>query len=254
MLFRLSAGFLCSGKANEQLYRQYGVRDEKLFPFVNSWGYESFLRVSEELRPSRNRIRVALGVPEKSFVILFVGRFIKHTGLFELLEADRRVNLPHKALVLVGDGKLREALQDYVARHNLDAVYFFGFQNRSEIWKFYAMSDLFVLPSRKEPWGMVVAEAMCFGLPVIVSDQVGAASDLLQQGYNGFTFTSGSVEGLVDCIERFVQLSEEKRSAMGRKSIDLIQKWLQRDLPGLMVQCLDVVSSQKTGRRRHGAG
>lgn len=72
LLFRLTAGFLCAGAANEQLYRYYRVPDEKLFPFAYSWGYEMFFRVAEELRPQRDRIRAELGVPEKSCVILSV--------------------------------------------------------------------------------------------------------------------------------------------------------------------------------------
>jgi glycosyltransferase involved in cell wall biosynthesis len=252
MLFRLTAGFLCAGAENEQLYRYYRVPDEKLFPFAYSWGYEMFFHVSEELRPQRDRIRAELGVPEKRCVILFCGRLSKEKSPLHLLEAYRRVALPHKALVFVGDGELRETLQDYVVRHNLDSVHFFGFQNRREIQKFYAISDLLVLPSRKETWGIVVNEAMCFGLPVIVSDQVGAGKDLVRHGYNGFGFAQGNVEELASTIERFMQLSEGERSAMGLRSLDLVKKWVQRDLAGSLVECLDVVCSRKAGKRGHG--
>ena len=85
-----------------------------------------------------------------------------------------------------GTSTLRHSLQDYVNRLGADSVYFFGFQNRDQIAKFYAVSDLLVLPSVRETWGIVVNEAMCLGLPVIVSNQVGAGMDLVANGQNGY--------------------------------------------------------------------
>jgi glycosyltransferase involved in cell wall biosynthesis len=88
------------------------------------------------------------------------------------------------------------------------------------------MADVFVLPSKEEPWGMVVAEAMCFGLPVITSDRVGAAMDLVKDGYNGFIFPAGNSKELANCIEKLINLSSEERLLFGKRSKEIITQWI----------------------------
>ena len=73
---------------------------------------------------------------------------------------------------------------------------FTGFVNQSELPALYAASDVFVLPSENEPWGLAVNEAMCASLPVVVSREVGCAPDLVRDGVNGYTPAAGDIAGL----------------------------------------------------------
>ena len=86
------------------------------------------------------------------------------------------------ALAFVGAGPERERLTAFVERHEVPDVYFLGFWNQSELPRIYGACDVFVLPSENESWGLVVNEAMCAGLPVVVSEEVGAAADLCGTG------------------------------------------------------------------------
>ena len=241
VLFRLAAGFLSSGTANDRLYEYYGVPRDKLIPFAYSWVHETLLPLSNKLRPQRNQIRAELGIPQESCVVLFCGRLIKQKGLFHLLEAYQSLEIPNKALLFVGDGEAKASLQDYVRRHNCPSVYFLGFQDRNELPKFYAASDLLVLPSWRDTWGMVVNEALSFGLPVIVSDKVGAGDDLVIEGQNGFTFPKGDVEALSRHMRHVMELPAEDRQAMGARSLDIIKRWSQKDLAASLLQYLDAL-------------
>lgn len=252
LVFPRAGGFLCAGIANKLLYQYYGVAEKKLVPFAYSWGYQSLIKASGELRSKRKQIRDELGIPQESFVILFCGRLTNVKAPYQLLEAFRQVNFSHKALVIVGDGELREPLQKYVADHGLNSVHFLGFRNRKEVPKCYAISDVLVLPSYREALSIALAEAMCFELPVIVSEQVGAGLDFVRHGNNGFIFPAGNADALADCITRLIELPGEERSAMGTRSLDIIKEWSQRDLAVTLVQCLDATCSRKTGKRGHG--
>jgi glycosyltransferase involved in cell wall biosynthesis len=88
----------------------------------------------------------------------------------------------------------------------------------------YSAADLLVLASDFEPWGMVVNEAMCCGLPVVVSDKVGAAADLVVDGVNGFVYPAGDVPALAERVLRLVQ-DEGLRHAMARESVRRIGDW-----------------------------
>ena len=239
VLFPLTSGFLCSGTANRKLYNYYGVPDEKLVPFAYSWGHEPLLDFAYELEGKRDQLRKELNIEHDSCVFLFCGRLHEEKNPFGLLKAFQQVKAPNKTLIFVGDGMLLSELREYVATHRIESVYFYGFQDRNQISKYYASSDVLVLPSYRESWGIVVNEAMCFGLPIVVSDQVGAGDDLVLPGYNGYHFPEGDTEALTDRLQELLDLPRDLRVAMGTRSLDLIRKWTERDLGETLVSYLD---------------
>ena len=249
MLFRLASGFLCAGTANADLFRYYGVPERKLIPFAYNWGYEPLIELSTELNPQKNQIRAELGISQHSKVILYTGRMSREKSPLDLLKAYELADVPGKALVFVGDGPLKGQLEDYVANNNLESVHFTSFQSPQDVPKYYAMADVLVLPSHRETWGIVVSEAMCFGKPVIVSEQVGAVADLVQDSYNGFRFPRGDVGALAGHIQRFFELPDEERSAMGSRSQELIRSWVARDVADTLDQRFDLILSKTANAR-----
>ena len=119
-------------------------------------------------------------------------------------------------------------LRDYCKHHGLDNVVFTGFVNQSDLPALYAASDIFVLPSQDEPWGLAINEAMCAGLPIIVSREVGCAIDLVKDGENGFTPAAGDIEGLA-CALRDLVIDAELRRRQGEASRARIQQWGYRE-------------------------
>ena len=245
-LFNLTFGFLYVGEANRRMYQYYGVPDHKLVDFAFTWGYEQFFRRATELAPQKEQDRIDMGISMDSHVILYCGRMSKEKSPSVLLEAFHRLDLPKKVLVFLGDGKLRAPLEAYVANHNLDSVHFVGFKNREDISKYYAISDVLVLPSDHEATGAVINEAMCFGLPIIVSDQVGFGMDLVQDDYNGFCFPVGDRDALAGRIKQLFHLPMKERLEMGIRSHDLMTKWSQRDLAASLADYLDSFHPSRT--------
>jgi len=230
-LFKNSAGFLTSGKANEDFYRFYGVPDYKMTRIPFSWGYEKFLVKANQLKGERDRIRELLGIKRDEFVILYVGRLSKEKMPMAILDAYKKINNSKKKLFIVGDGPMREKFEKCIKDYRLDNVILIGFQPHKEVSSFYAAADVLVLPSEHETWGIVVNEAMCFGLPIIVSDRVGAGVDLVRDGYNGFIFPVGNVEKFSGAIEKIINLSESNRQVFRQRSFDIISKWVNDSDP-----------------------
>jgi glycosyltransferase involved in cell wall biosynthesis len=147
----------------------------------------------------------------------------------DLLMAYERINFENRALVYLGDGILRKSLEDYAKEKGLKDVYFLGFKNQTELSKYYALADIFVLPSGiGETWGLVVNEAMCFSLPIIVSDMVGCAKDLVKNGENGFIFKTGDINELTECLLKLLQ-EPELREKMGKRSLEIISRWSYKE-------------------------
>ena len=138
-------------------------------------------------------------------------------------------------LLYVGDGELRPNLEKYTKEHNLKNIYFLGFKNQTELPEYYTIADIFVLPSGVgETWGLVVNEAMCFGLPIIVSDVVGCGPDLVKHGENGYIYPVGNIEKLTDYLEDLIK-NPEKRKSFGKKSFEIIQEYTyEKDIKGIL--------------------
>lgn len=152
---------------------------------------------------------------------LYVGRLAPEKNLELLLSAWSTYRQAGGAwpLVLVGDGPSAPTLRTLAAASPFSAdVHFAGLRGSRELPRFYAAAGCFVLPSYREPWGLVVNEAMAAGLPVLVSSQCGSAEDLVQSGRNGFTFDPTDGSALTRHLAAMEEFTVSDRNSMGRQS------------------------------------
>ena len=224
-LFRRVSAFLAVGANNADFYAHYGAPRERIFSAPYAVDNAFFLARAAAAGESPAALREREGIRPDLPVILFCGKFAGYKRPMDLLHAFLLLSGAVQAsLVFVGAGPLQAEMRQYVTEHRLEHVHFLGFRNQSELPRCYAMADVFVLPSGFEPWGLVVNEAMCAGLPVIVSDQVGAGRDLVRDGVNGFLYPAGNCELLAGRL-RSVIAQEDTRRRMGLASRRIIEGW-----------------------------
>jgi glycosyltransferase involved in cell wall biosynthesis len=223
IFFSKCAAFLPIGKLNKIYYEYFGVPSEKMFLCPYAVDNDFFIRQKQALVPIKDDLRRQYGIPVDKTAILFIGKFLSKKRPTDLLNAFKHMkNNSICSLVFVGDGPLKEELIMSVRERDLSDVHFMGFMNQSDIGKIYGICDIFVFPSDFEPYGLVLNEAMCFGLPVVVSDEISAGYDLVDG--NGFVYPAGNVAKLAEYLDR---LAENKilRERMGKKSSDIISRW-----------------------------
>ena len=196
---------------------------------------------AERAATERHRLRelrTELGLDSDRPVILFASKLQRRKGAADLLEAyrrlcDRDITAPPPYLVIVGDGEERAHLEHLCAEAGLDGVRFAGFRNQTELPRFFALADVFVLPSRHEPWGLIVNEAMAAGCPVVVSSAVGAAADLVSHGAEGFAFPAGDLAALTEILTRCFDGST-CLPCMGERAARRMRQWdFEADIRGL---------------------
>ena len=244
-LFRRCAAFLTQGTRNAEFYRSYGAPEEKLFLVPHAVDNDFFQQQHAALRPQRGELRRRLGLPDDAVLLLYAGRLAPEKRLGDLLEAVRRLDDPRAWLVLAGEGRERGRLQQRAAALGLKQVLFPGFQTQAQLAEYYTAADIFVLPSEREPWGLVLNEAMNFGLPAVVSERVGAAPDLVLPG-TGRTFPPGDVEALAACL-RPLLADAGLRARLGQGALDRIRQWSHAGSPETIVRALEFA----TGGRGH---
>lgn len=168
-------------------------------------------------------LRAQLSLREGRPVILYASKFMARKFPDQLLEAYLRLPEPRPYLIYVGDGEMRTSLEATVQNHHLKDVCFAGFRNQGELPAFYALADIFVLPSINETWGLVINEAMNAGCAIITTDQVGSAVDLVRTGENGFVLEARDVSALANALKSC--LEQERFRSMGERSLEIIQGW-----------------------------
>ena len=151
---------------------------------------------------------------------LFVGRFEQVKGLNVLLQAWQQLgeDIGDWELHLVGNGSLKTELEDVRGVTTKD------FMQPEELMKEVANAGCFVLPSHGEPWGVVVHEFAAAGLPLIVSDVVGAASTFLISGSNGFCFKANDQQALATNMRQVITMTDQELHAMAVCSHVLSQR------------------------------
>jgi glycosyltransferase involved in cell wall biosynthesis len=160
----------------------------------------------------------SLSVARHSF--LYVGRFAKQKGIDILIKAYRIYKEKYQGnwtLRCIGNGPMAADL----AQHT--DIHVEGFQSQQELSQQAQRAGAFILPSRYEPWGVVVHEFASAGLPLILSECVGARPQFLIDGANGYTFYQDSAEDLAYRMSLISKQSDEKLASMGRLSARLAE-------------------------------
>ena len=226
LLFSRASG-LFIGTNNREWFEHYGMPPERLFHVPFCVDNDAFSADARRLASSRNELRDNLGIrSDAGPVVLAVARLVPKKQPLVLLDAFRRLRADRQCtLLIVGTGPSEAAMREYVQTHGVPDVVFAGFLNQSEVSRAYAASDVFVLASGwDETWGLVVNEAMSFGLPVVVSDMVGCGADLVHHGENGYVFAHDRPEELVGYLARLVD-DPSRREAFGRRAAETIAPW-----------------------------
>ena len=237
-LSRVGDAFLAIGSANRDYYLSYGVPKQRIFSMPYCVDNEFFAKRAEGALESTNRLLSDLQIEAEQPVILYASKFETRKRPRDLLLAYEKLvagwsSTLKPQLLFLGDGELRPTLEADVRGKGLSGVKFLGFRNQSELPKFYALCDVFVLPSSAEPWGLVVNEVMATGKPVVLSDQVGCACDLVRNGVNGFVFPMGDIDALAGALRRIL-CDRDNAARMGRASREIIAKWcFANDIEGL---------------------
>jgi glycosyltransferase involved in cell wall biosynthesis len=251
---------LIGGQPQTRYLVSLGFPADKIFTGYDAVDNDYFAQRAEEIRARQEEVRGQYELPERYFLSL--GRFIPKKNLTTLIRAFRifldsnRDTQTH--LVMVGSGeeldkltslskelglpvydKISAGMSDEKSKRDdvRPGMHFYGFRQIEENPIFYALAEAFVLPSLKEEWGLVVNEAMASGLPVIVSEPVGCAEDLLRQGWpvvtaeerdywsrltpgirrNGFVFDPQSAESLAHALHA-LEKNPALRKVMGQAS------------------------------------
>lgn len=239
-IFRRFSAFLYVGTANREYFRYHGVPSEKLFFAPHAVDNDRFFAGDAQIGHEAIAWKKELGIADDHSVIVFAGKFEAKKRPLDLLRAFVQAHLSRATLLFVGAGALEQELRNQ-ARGD-ERIRFAPFQNQSRMPRVYAAADVVVLPSfgPGETWGLAINEAMCLSRPVIVSDHVGCAQDLVHPNENGLIFPAGDVDQLSECLKKAFS-DRERLSAWGKESRRIIEGYSYAQTTRGLEQALEYI-------------
>lgn len=208
------AGYLVNGKETKKYLLSVGVREEKIKEVgmpADSVGLKTAVnqfRRSSDFSVFRMKYHFGNGT-----VFLFCGVLNERKGILPLLRAWEKHVLVHKedSLIVVGGSEYaEEVLSPY---RKLKNVHMIGRVDYASVHQYYAVADVFVLPTIEDNWSLVVPEAMACGLPVATSIYNGCYSELIQEGVNGYTFDTFQEESILKTLDGFHHVNLKNMSS-----------------------------------------
>lgn len=198
---QICSGFMPMGRLGQEYFTSFGIPRERCFWVPYEPDYEYFahappgdlaaFRASHHLREDRRRF-------------LYCGRLIPIKNVRSIIAAFVRLagDASNWDLAIAGDGPLRAQLQQMVPTDLAPRVHWLGALDLAATRLAYHATDVLVLPSLREPWGVVVNEALAAGRPVLASHTVGAAADMVEEDVSGRIFQAGSDDALLQAMRQ----------------------------------------------------
>jgi glycosyltransferase involved in cell wall biosynthesis len=228
------SAILAIGEANARYWRHYLGEEMPIFRMPYAVDNAFFRHRADEAVAGRDALRVELGLEPGRAVILFASKLQGRKRCADLVAAHRMLGRPRPYLVIVGDGEEKHNLEQQATDPDIrDSIRFAGFRNQTELPRFFDLCNVFVLPSRHEPWGLVVNEAMNAGRAVVVSDDVGCQEDLVGEGETGTVFPAGDVRALAAALKHVLDTPglADRMGVAARARIDRFS--FEQDVAGL---------------------
>ena len=216
------------GANNKAYFHKHGLTDNQLVYAPHAVENRRFLILSREDEEEVVRWRKRLGIADRDWVVLFAGKLEEKKDPRFVLELAEKITDPQVKFLLVGNGKLETSLK---AQNTDSRILFLDFQNQSKMPLVYRLGQVFLLPSKGpwETWGLAANEAMCAGLPVILSSKVGSAPDLVGDRGTGLVFSgrdTSAVGGYICRLHRnreeYKKVSDRARQHIGEFSFEKI--------------------------------
>ncbi|WP_199774266.1 glycosyltransferase family 4 protein [Salinibacter altiplanensis] len=210
------------GQNNRAYFEAHGLSDDELTWVPHAIENVRFADVPDA-EVKAQRWRGEIGIPDDAPVVLFAGKLGKKKAPGVLLNAFLQLETDEAHLAVVGSGPMEDTLTARAGDH--PRVHFLGFQNQSRMPVVYRIGDVFVLPSRGpgETWGLAVNEAMACGRPVVVTERVGCAPDLVDDA-NGRIVPPDDAGALCSALDKLLS-DWDRLQAMGNRSAERIQDW-----------------------------
>lgn len=213
--------YLSSGKKTNEYFIHYGANPNNIYNYPFTSLLEEDILDSPIKYEEKMILRTKKGYGYKRLFVS-VGSFIKRKGYDLFLEALSKCRLEDTGFLIIGGGEEKNNYINIINKYNLQNVHLIDFCSKKEVFDYLKMSDVFFLPSREDIWGLAINEAMACGLPVISSDNVISAIELIDRKYIYSVHDTVQQSNLITSL---TNLTNDNLFNIGQNNINIINSY-----------------------------
>ncbi|MPQ44411.1 glycosyltransferase [Clostridium tarantellae] len=222
-----------TGENHDKYYLKYGANKNNIcrYPFTSLMENDILNNLIDERKKAELKEKHKL--PKNKKIVLAVGRFIYLKGFDILIESLRNIKEEYY-LLIIGGGEEKDRYYKLIKKYNLKNIELKEFIDPTVLKEYYMLADLFVHPTRKDIWGLVINEAMSYGLPVITTDKCVAGLELIEDCSNGFIVPANNIKKLSDRIGQILN-NEELRKNMCINNLKKVKKYTIENMANIHI-------------------
>lgn len=232
--------WLSSGKPTTEYLTYYGAKKDNIYNFHFTSISENEIHEPLSLK-EKNILKDEMGYKNKK-VFLSIGQMVLRKGYDILLRIVEQEKFSDIVFLIIGTGKMLEEFRSYVKEHNIENVYFLGYKDKREVFKYYQMADVFFLPTREDIWGLVINEAMANGLPIISSDGAISALELLPKSC---LYKVNDEKKFINLIKKYSKKSNKELQLEGKNNQERIKKYTIEQMVRDHLECFEKIINRK---------
>ena len=225
-LIGAARGYFSSGEKTDEYFKVYGNGIAPIYRYPFTSIKNADIVSSVLTREQKLKLREQLGFNKKIInknIIISIGRIIYSKGYDILIEAASQIDQDIQYIII--GGQPTENLTQMINMHKLDNIHFIDFIEHDKISNYLKASDLFVLPTRSDVWGLVVNEAMASGLPVITTNMCVGGVELVDDSDNGYIVDVDNTRQLSDAITKYFSLTDSEKEEFQKKALNKIKEY-----------------------------
>ncbi len=196
-----ASAWLGTGKVTTEYLEHYGAYENKIITYPFTSIYERYILPVPDSMVVKRQFRNQLKMYEDK-IVLSVGQLIHRKGIDILIKAASQLN--NTGIYIIG-GTPSDEYVELKRKYNANNIHFIGFKDKNELSKYYRAADVFVLPTREDIWGLVVNEAMSYGIPVVTTNKCVAGMEMVEQGVTGSIVEVENVNQLVEAVRYWLE-------------------------------------------------
>lgn len=217
-----ATNYITSGKETDKYIQHYSKADSDCIYHIPFTSLRKEDICNKPLSTKeKQEIRKELGYHYNN-IFISVGNFIPRKGYDLFLKSIVNNSYEDTLFLIIGGGIEKEKYQKFINANNIKNVKLIDYLDKPTLWKYYKMSDVFFFPSKEDVWGLVINEAMANGLPVISSDNVIAAKELIDSNY---LFNTNILNEHKKMIDKMLSYSKDELFTIGEKNINTIKNY-----------------------------
>lgn len=212
-------GYFSPSTSSDQFLMFYGADKLKIHRYPFSSVHKSDVLKAPVSLEDKVDLRKKLRIEEEK-VIISVGQFIYRKGFDVLL--NTAAHLPQNIGIYIIGGEPTKEYIELIKKYNLKTVHFLKFMEKEQLKEYYMASDLFVLPTREDIWGLVINEALCYGLPIVTTNQCNAGIELITDSRAGTIIPSDNVEATkIAILKEMQEIENDKSKQKSKKTLKI---------------------------------